>query len=60
VARDIAKKIDTAWFAVSTPKGPAGLRPLVGTAGAVTGGAYANADALLGRPVSAASPKPVS
>lgn len=44
VARDIAKKIDAAWFAASTPKGPAGLASLIGSAGAVLGGSYANAD----------------
>lgn len=46
VARDIAKKIDRAWFAASTPKGPSGLPSLIGSAGAVTGGSYANADAF--------------
>ncbi|NVN52270.1 phage major capsid protein [Mycolicibacterium hippocampi] len=46
VARDMAKKIDAAWFAASTPKGPAGLASLIGTAGAVVGGSYANADAF--------------
>ncbi|BBX69013.1 phage major capsid protein [Mycolicibacterium psychrotolerans] len=44
VARDMARKIDQAWFAASTPKGPAGLASLIGTAGAVPGGSYANAD----------------
>ena len=46
VARDMARKIDAAWFAASTPKGPAGLASLIGTAGAVLGGSYANADAF--------------
>ncbi|OBB76809.1 phage major capsid protein [Mycobacterium sp. 852014-52144_SCH5372336] len=44
VARDIARKVDQAWFAASTAKGPAGLRSLIGTAGAVVGGNYANSD----------------
>lgn len=46
VARDIAKKIDQAWFAASTTKGPSGLASLIGTAGAVVGGNYANLDPL--------------
>ncbi|MDW5610663.1 phage major capsid protein [Mycolicibacterium sp. D5.8-2] len=46
VARDIARKIDRAWFAASTPKGPSGLRSLIGSAGAVEGGPYTNADPL--------------
>lgn len=46
VARDIAKKIDQAWFAASTAKGPAGLASLIGTAQSVAGGAYTNLDAL--------------
>ena len=44
VARDIARKIDQAFFAASTPKGPAGVRSLIGSAGAVLGGSYANSD----------------
>lgn len=46
IARDIARQIDAAWFAVSTPKGPSGLRSLIGTAIAVPGGGYTNADAF--------------
>lgn len=46
VARDMAKKIDAAWFAASTPKGPAGLASLIGTAGSVAGGSYVNLDAM--------------
>jgi HK97 family phage major capsid protein len=30
VARDMARKIDQAWFASSTPKGPAGLASIAG------------------------------